>query len=114
MRVSPGSPSQMRAALLRRRPHVPIETVDADVELAADEPLRVRWLPIEDLVPRLDPLELTRHARPKCLRVFFGFLVDRLVLDPSVFAKSIGRRELAPFLKQGVDSSVLLGSSSTI
>ena len=33
-----------------RRPDVTIEAVDADVELAADEPLRVRRLPVEHLV----------------------------------------------------------------
>ena len=34
-----------------------VEAVDADVELAADEPLRVRRLPRVELAPRLHPVE---------------------------------------------------------
>jgi hypothetical protein len=37
---------------------VAVDAVVADVELAADEPLRVRRLPVEDGVPVLEPLEL--------------------------------------------------------
>ena len=69
MRLSPGSPSQMSAALLRRaRADVAVEAVGADVELAADEPFRMRRVPLEHLRPRLDPLELARRSRPRTLR----------------------------------------------
>ena len=59
VRCSPGSPSQMMAALLRRHVgEMPVETVVGDVELAADEPLGVRRLPLQDRVPLPEPVQL--------------------------------------------------------
>ena len=42
---------------------VPIEAVDADIELAAGEPLRVRRMPLEDRVPRAASIR-ARSAKP--------------------------------------------------
>ncbi len=47
--------------------HVPVETVLGDVQLTAEEPLRVRSLPLEDLVERLPPEERLRQFRPEPL-----------------------------------------------
>src|SRR5947209_15191208 len=35
---------------------VPIDAVHGDVDLAAKEPLGMRWLPFQNLVPLLEPL----------------------------------------------------------
>ena len=96
MRRSPGSPSQMIAALLRRAvAHVAVEAVDAGVELAADEPLRVRRLPVEHLRPRL---RSTRARRRSAAQNASGSrsarVVDAGVGDAALRARqSVGRRK---------------------
>ncbi len=55
---------------------VAIQAVGADVQLAADEPLRMRRIPVEDLGPRLDPLELTRELGPERLGILRRPRVD--------------------------------------
>src|SRR5688500_4647514 len=50
------------------RVEVTVEAVVSDVELAADEPLGVRRLPLENRVPLLEPVQLLfGHARPERL-----------------------------------------------
>ena len=44
-----------------------VEAVDAGVELAADEPLRVRRLPVEHPVPRAATIRARRRSRPRTL-----------------------------------------------
>ena len=68
-----------------------VDAVDADVELAAHEPLGIRGLPIEDLVPRFAPVELLREVGPEPLRVFVGPFVDARVVDVGVPAELLGR-----------------------
>jgi len=47
---------------------VPVDAVEADVELAAAVPLRVRLLPLEELLERLEPRDtLTPLGRPELL-----------------------------------------------
>ena len=46
-----------------------IEAVDAHVQLAADEPLRVRRIPLEHAVPMPRPLELFREVRSNVTKV---------------------------------------------
>ena len=77
VRRSPGSPSKMSAALLRRgRADVPVDAVDRRVELAADEPLRVRRLPVEHALPGRDPLERRRLLGPVGFGIGGGAVVD--------------------------------------
>ena len=59
-----------------------VDTVVAQVELAADEPLGVGKVPIEDLVPGLEPVEIGGHAGPE----FFG-IVDGLLVEGFVFGE---------------------------
>ena len=67
----------MIAALLRRgAAHVAVDAVDAGVERAADEPLRVRRLPVEHLRPRREPLELRAKPAQKRFGVALGARVD--------------------------------------
>ena len=51
-----------------RAGEVAVEAVGADVELAADEPLRVRLVPDEHLVPALDPGQRFGLFGPKAFR----------------------------------------------
>ncbi len=44
---------------------VTIETVVRDVDLAADEPFCVRWVPLQHCVPLFEPVKFFRHARPE-------------------------------------------------
>ena len=72
-RLSPGSPSQMMAALFLRGPvEVAIEAVVAGVDLAADEPLGVRLVPDEHLVPRLEPVQRLGLLGPEALGIVLG------------------------------------------
>ncbi len=66
-----------RRLVLARRAKVPVEAVFGDVQRAPDEPLRVRRLPLEDLLERLAPDEmLVGHALPE------GFWsIDRLGME---------------------------------
>ena len=66
-RVSPGSPSQWIATWSPwPAAHVPVDAVDRGVETAADEPPRERRArPVEDLLPRLVPLQLGGLLRPE-------------------------------------------------
>ena len=68
-----------RRLVAARSANVPIDAVDAGVERAADEPLRVRRLPLEHARPRREPLELLGEAGPEGLRIALGAGVDVLV-----------------------------------
>jgi len=78
---------------------VAIDAVDAGVELAADEPFRVRRLPFEDARPRRDPFELAREAGPERFGVGIRPRVDRGVVDHGVAPELVGRREAAILLQ---------------
>ena len=56
---------------------VPVEAVVGDVELAADEPLRERQVPLEGRVERLRPADpLARQALPEGHVVALGLVVE--------------------------------------
>ena len=68
----------MIAALFRRGPlDVPIQAVVGDVQLAAEEPLRVGKLPLDGLPPRLEPPELLGLALPEPDGIPARLAVDR-------------------------------------
>ena len=94
---------EMERDLLARGLHMPVEAVEADVELAADEPLRVRLFPLEHRVEVLEP----RHALA-CLAC--PELLERDVIDPRLRGRlrcELGRRRVAPLLReQGLDRLV--------
>src|SRR5687767_9744674 len=46
-----------------------IEAVVRDVDLAADEPLGMRWIPLQYCVPLFEPVKLFCHARPEALGI---------------------------------------------
>lgn len=79
-----------------------IEAVVRNIDLAADKPLGVRRLPIEDRVPLLEPMKLLRHARPKRFRVGARLRAQALQffnrLDVRLLRKCERRRKEPTFL----------------
>src|SRR5262249_46884603 len=63
---------------------VPVHAVDRNIELSADEPLRVGRLPFADRLPLLEPFELARLRLPELLR---RLVVNAGVGDERVAAK---------------------------
>ena len=89
---------------------VTVEAVVAEVEFAADEPLGPGQIPLKNLVPGLEPVELAGRAGPECFGIFDGLLVEGFVLgealDVRLGAELRGRRKDAVFAKRGVDIPV--------
>src|SRR3977135_1391491 len=81
-------------------PHVTIHAVDAGVQLSADEPLRMRRLPVEDGRPGTRPLELTGQARPERLGISLRIRIDALVGCDRLCLKRLGWRKRAAFVEQ--------------
>jgi hypothetical protein len=84
-----------RRLVAARSAQVAIEAVDARVDRAADEPLRVWRLPVEHRVPTPGPFQLRGKSRPERFRIAFGFGVQRLVARHGLGAEFRGRRERA-------------------
>jgi len=78
---------------------MPIQTVFGDIELAADEPLRERRFPLENLFPRRLPDQLTRFARPEFCR-----LLDRLTIHPPILTETFDPRLLREILRRSEDT----------
>ena len=108
MRVSPGSPSQMIAALLRvRAVQMAVEAVVRDVGRAAAEPLRERRVPLEHALGRREPVQRARLLRPEALRVVDAAAVQRQIvflrLDVRGRSERRRRREHAILLRHAFD-----------
>ena len=89
---------------------VAIDAVVAQVELAADKPLGPGQIPLEDLVPGLEPVQLSGHAGPECFGIVDGLLVEGFILGKRADA-GLGpelRRwgKDAVFAQRGVDIPV--------
>src|SRR5437762_834992 len=72
---------------------MPVDAVVTDVELSTDVPLRVRRLPLEELVPGLEPRDPLRLLAPEALQ--------RAVVDIGLsvgLPAEIRRRGVAPLL----------------
>ena len=52
---------------------MPIETVVRNIDLAANEPLSMWRLPLQNRVPLFEPMQFLSHARPETFRVGAGF-----------------------------------------
>ena len=95
--------------------YVAVEAVGGDVQLAAVEPLRVRRVgPVENVVPRLDPLELLGPARPPCLAVRRGLLVDAGVGDVRVGSELVGGGKVSSVSMSTSSSGTCTSSSSCL
>src|SRR5262249_46892441 len=86
---------------------MPVETVVAHINLAADEPLGVGLFPDEDLLPGLEPIELFGLVGPEGDRIVLGPLPEALILGDALdecFAGKVFRwRKLARFLQDAGD-----------
>src|SRR6185436_127836 len=82
---------------------MPIEAVGGDVDLAADEPLGIRRIPLEDFRPRRDPLELLRETGPEGFGILRGSRVDGGIVDERAGAKFVGRSEAAILFEKSLD-----------
>src|SRR5216683_633544 len=65
--------------------HMPVEAVVADVEFAADEPLGVRLVPDQHLVPAPEPVKLFSLLGPETVRVIFGPLPQPFILSHALY-----------------------------
>src|SRR6185436_540945 len=85
------------------RAQVSIETVVRNVDLAAGKPLRVRWIPLQNRVPRLEPVKLLSHSRPESFQVSICFFSELLELshrlDMCLLRKAFRRRKHTLFLE---------------
>ncbi len=76
---------------------VAIETVVRDVQLAADEPLRVRQVPLESFHRRLEPIEVLGLFAPESLGIFRGLGAHLFVFIHRAHARLLreirGRRD---------------------
>src|SRR5205823_14276351 len=72
--------------------HVPVETVDTNVERAAHEPLRERKLPLQHGGPRLDPFEQPGLLGPETFEVGGGARVDAWIVRVGVLPELGWRR----------------------
>src|SRR5207245_9844750 len=82
---------------------VAAEALVADVELAADEPLRVRRPPVKRLLARLEPRQLAGPRFPEPHGVAGGLRVDRRLVDERPPDEVPGRRESPLLPEQGLD-----------
>src|SRR5579859_7576176 len=90
-----------------RRGEMPVKTVVAEIDLAADEPLRPRQVPLEDFLPRAEPMQLLCDAAPELLGVRFGIgahlLVLRGTLDQRALAELLRRVKATLLVQYGFD-----------
>src|SRR3982751_5916163 len=92
-----------RRLVAPRGADVAVEAVDRRVDLATDEPLRVRRLPVEHALVRRHPFELGRLVGPVGLRVGGGALVDAGIVGLSSGPERRWRLELPVLLQQGFE-----------
>ena len=82
-----------------------IEAVDADVELAADEPLRIRHVPRVELAPRLHPVEPVALFGPEGAKAVLGggAVEDARIGHDGVRHELLRRRERAVLAQEILD-----------
>ena len=88
---------------------MPIETVVGNIELAANKPLRVRRLPLQNRVALFEPIKFFSHPRPKLFRIGARFSAQRFKLFHRFDVRSFGEtprwREYALLVKHRFDIS---------
>ena len=93
---------------------VPVDTIVAEVDFAADEPLGPGQIPFKNLVPRLEPMQFFRHAGPEFFGIVDGLLVEGFIFGEALdmgLGRELGRwRKDAVFAQRGVDIAVGDGS----
>ena len=66
---------------------VAVEAVVGEIDLAADEPFCPGTIPLENLVPLLEPVQFAGDPRPELFR-----LLDRLLVNALVFREALDVR----------------------
>src|SRR4029079_15447789 len=92
-----------RALVTTRAFEVTVETVVRCVEFAVEEPLCVRWFPLADGLPRREPAQLRRFARPVGFGIGRSGRIDRRVVEERRFRELSRRREAAVFGEESID-----------
>ena len=91
---------------------VPVQRVVGDVGLAAHEPAEVGILPLENLVPPAEPVQLIGRLGPEPLGVLHGAGVDAVVVGHRGLLDHVGRRRDLPGLLQEMVNLSLLNHKS--
>ena len=90
-------------AIAPRAVRVAIDAVGADVQLAADEPLRVGRFPAHHVGPGFNPVQLAGERRPEGLGIGRGTVVDGRVRDDGAGLPFVRWWETAVFSEQIID-----------
>ena len=83
---------------------MPVDTVVGGVELSAEEPLLVGWLPFEDGVPLLEPVETLGLTRPPAVGVFARRFVYGGIVEVRLLGEVFRWFEGPALLEQRLDS----------
>src|SRR5207249_5436569 len=89
-----------RRLVASRPADVAIEAVRARVDRPADEPFRVRRLPVEHRGPWPEPLELAGESGPERFGIALRLRVDAFVARHGLRTKSGGWRKRSVFAKK--------------
>ena len=89
-----------RRLVSARAADVTVDAIDAGVDRPADEPFRMRRLPVEHPIPAFCPFELARKPRPEGFGIALGFCVNRVVGNMGAGAKRRSGREGSIFSKK--------------
>src|SRR5205085_11337208 len=93
-----------RGLVAARGARVAIDAIDRGVQLAANKPLRVRWVaPIEHLGPLAGPVQLFGEPCPECFGIALGFFVGVFVSNSSARGELRLRGKHAILVQKGGD-----------
>lgn len=86
---------------------VAVDAVEAEVELAVNEPLGYREIPVEDFGPGLEPAKIAGGLGPEGFGIGDGAVVEGFVFGEGLDVRGRGefrrRRKDAVFAKDGVE-----------
>ena len=105
-------PDQRRFVLARRL-HVAIEAVVGEINLTADEPLGPGHVPLQNLVPLLEPVEFFGGTGPEFFRLLDRLFVESFILgqalDLRLLRKLCGGRKAALLVENRIDVHLRYG-----
>ena len=90
-----------RGFILARRLYMPVQTVVRKIDLPAHKPFRPRCIPLQNLVPLFEPVQVLCHAPPEFLRLLHRLLIKRVIFGKTLNLRQLGklrRRRKTPLL----------------
>ena len=99
-----------RRFVLATRLDVAIQAIIGSIELAADEPLRPRRVPLQNFFPRLEPMKLFGGLGPEGLRIFARGVEYAGAFHIGVFFEFLGGRKISLLVEQNFDRFVCHGA----